>query len=684
MNTPFRTPGVPGLLTDDALAEQMKQFTQAQNAQAQAAPPPDAAVEFADRIQSEYLSAPARRIKTLAPAAGPLGPLISGLASSTAKSQASGPPTRDETFGGRVAMNPFVSLMQGGALNAAGTLTDGEAQVEAQAKFEQAQKDEAAVLKSRDELIARQEAERQQTSFGGLGAEVDEDARREALAQMDLNVAEAQAETKTRKEGLTDRTKQPTQTWWLSAIQGGMRSFAQTPVTAAKAPISAWEGVSAALTGQSWEKSDLREWVDKVDKALTQILPGDKTRSKEFVDQLGQGSGSMAAYMMAGYISTVVGLPSAAFGFAVGAQSQLEDAEQHDGVGLQKYLSFLLGGAFGTTDMFTINRMFMRAEQATGGMVSRMFRNAAAGSGEEFLQEFVQSFGTDVVARWLYDENRDIDIKSYVQQGLVGAVIGGAAGTSASVAGQAGLTPDQIAAQNIPDAEKTSIVERVLAGLQSDFEAEVGVQEEADIGVDQPLAKTASAADVVQGPGGSIPVNEAGQFDLRHWSSTALEEIDPAKRGTGPLKGAERARLVGDDAVDRSYYGAGRELTAEGAADQAELAQRVVELIRGARGLGGDAGKALVVRDVLLQRLAQVAKLDLELPLLRREVAEAAALDGDEPRGRQLPVLRSGLLPASGPRVPAQRGFRGAAPLRPPCGPGYARAATRSPRRPRR
>ncbi len=50
-------------------------------------------------------------------------------------------------------------------------------------------------------------------------------------------------------------------------------------------------------------------------------------------------------------------------------------------------------------------------------------------------------------------------------------------------------------------------------------------------------------AGVRRGPGGTIPVRADGKLEITHWSSSALDVIDPAKRGTGPLRGAERQRL---------------------------------------------------------------------------------------------------------------------------------------------
>lgn len=72
---------------------------------------------------------------------------------------------------------------------------------------------------------------------------------------------------------------------------------------------------------------------------------------------------------------------------------------------------------------------------------------------------------------------------------------------------------------------------------------------------------------VFRGRGGSIPVNAAGRLEIRHFSHRQLDEIDPAARGTGPLKGVERGRLgprpaegepADPNVVDRAYFGTGK------------------------------------------------------------------------------------------------------------------------------
>src|SRR5690606_25858903 len=70
-----------------------------------------------------------------------------------------------------------------------------------------------------------------------------------------------------------------------------------------------------------------------------------------------------------------------------------------------------------------------------------------ASSLEEFLQEFGQNVGNDLVAKWLYDANRDIDWKGALEQGVVGGITGGLAGAATSALAESGVLPELSAAR---------------------------------------------------------------------------------------------------------------------------------------------------------------------------------------------------------------------------------------------
>ncbi|MFZ1704832.1 MAG: hypothetical protein WAT79_10840, partial [Saprospiraceae bacterium] len=68
---------VPGLLGDDALREQLKQFANEKNIEQAAAPLPSGAVEMADKVQRDFLSQPGSVLSMAAAVApAPFSPLL--------------------------------------------------------------------------------------------------------------------------------------------------------------------------------------------------------------------------------------------------------------------------------------------------------------------------------------------------------------------------------------------------------------------------------------------------------------------------------------------------------------------------------------------------------------------------------------------------------------------------------
>lgn len=610
MTSPFQPKriNIPGVLSDDALQEQLKQFASGKNALQAAAPPPNSAVEFSSKIQNDFLSKPTALARTAAPFAGPLGPLISGAASAydaglpQRSAQTEAVDVRSDILSegltsSRLArdlvLGPIAGeLAEGGILNSLGQLDTPEArQAEAERREVDAKANEAVVndqAAMRAQLRGMTDLDAAWLGLPTAPGGIDNETR-DMLEAADQQIVKA-AETKTKDAtaAVSDPAKQPTQKWWLDAMQRGARGSADVPISMLKAPAIAWELTTGRfLNGGDIEKSSARAWVDVVDQTLTKMLPGDKTRAKDLVSQLGAGTGSMLGFMMTGYIGAAIGLPATTAtriaGAATGAVSQYEDAELHNAVGLQKYMAFLLGGAMGISEAWPINNMMFRANSATGGAVQRMLTKTAAGSMEEFIQEMGQAFGADVIAKWTYDAGREYDLQSYLKQGVVGAITGGLGGAAGAALNEAGVTgqPPLAPITSIPDpfaqeALLTSAMDEVQAqidalpgmadaAVQTDAEALVGDAPIEYVQVlDEPLANMAGNVPkpaAVKGPGGTIPVREDGKFEATHWSRQPLDLIDPAKRGTGPLKGVERQRLGAPGAdpnvVDRSYLGVG-------------------------------------------------------------------------------------------------------------------------------
>lgn len=600
MNQPFRPKKiqVPGLLSDDALQEQLKQFADVKNAQQDAAPPPSSAVDFSARIQSEYLDSPMRAATQSASVLlpGPLGPLTNILSSGVSGLATQAGPQRSERLQGqdraidlrssylqdmldaaggagrRGLLGPVVGeFAEGGIFSHLGTLNEEEQQVEAERRAADARDREAAFktrAAMREQLRGLSDEDAAALGLPVPPAPTDQETLQEQSAQDAARVEAAEKTTEDAEAAVADKAKQPTQTWWLDAVQRGGKSAADVPVSALKYGPIAWElTVGRVLNGGDIERSDVRAWVDTVDQTLTKMLPGDKARAKDFVSELSAGGGSMLAYMLAGFVGGAIGLPAGAattmLGAAGGGVRQFEDAEAFNAVGLQKYMALIMGTGLGATEALPINRMLLRADTATGGLVRRLLTNTAAGSMEEFLQELGQSVGEDVVAKWLYDESRDLDARKYLRQAAIGGITGGLAGASIETLSQSGVAPVKEGEEKLPanDAQRETVALTAIDLVQSRIDQIEGMPDvEAALDAETTMAQIEPAApqpSAVMTAGGTIPVDQNGQLTLSHWSSNALEVIDPAKRGTGPLRGVERSRLFGENAVDRSYYGVG-------------------------------------------------------------------------------------------------------------------------------
>ena len=594
MNSPFQPKklNVPGLMGDDALNESLKQFSAAGNATQSAAPPPTSAVDMVDRIQKEYLDKPTPSIRGAAAALpGPLGVLASGIGDvATAAPPGPAPvdpqqravdvrsnilsdaasaipsPLRDLVLG------PVAGeLAPGGVINELGTLsTPEERQAEAEKRAADAQQTEAAV---RDHAAVRAKLRgMSDEDAAALGLPVapggtPPEAKAEGVKTDTNIIAEAAKKNQEAIAATKDPAKQPTQKWWLDAAQAGVKGAAQMGTGGASGLLEWGEMLRDAsgigkLTGGG--RSDLRAWVDTVDATLNKMLPGDKARSQDFVHQLAQGGGSMAGFLIAGYVGAALKVPVAAstaiMGAATQGDQQFKDAEQLGATTVQKYLALIAGSGIGLSEAIPIDRMFMRANVATGGAVARWIKSTAAGSIQEFLQEFGQAVGQDVSARLLYDENRKMDVKSWLLQGAIGGITGGLADAAVHVMHQTGASPHPADPNYTPD-QMQAIAQQVFDNLQSSIDS-LTAGHEAQVAAEQPLANVVppepnAPQQVVQGPGGTIPVNANGQFEAHHDSAQQLDVIDPARRGTGPLRGGERARLFGPDAVDRSYFGVG-------------------------------------------------------------------------------------------------------------------------------
>jgi hypothetical protein len=447
---------VPGILSDQGLAVQLRTFGEQQIKQNKAAPPPDSAVDFSNAVAAEALKPqPGMRL----PPARTSGVELSAGERST---------KQGKDMAAAVQSIPGISQISE-AIVGAGTLTPEQQVSEQQAIIDEMKQEEQTV---KDAQALGQDM--QTARFGeppdwqNLTPEQLKFEQERVKAQLLKPALEARANV------LEAETTLPTQAWWLNFGQVATRSAAQMGVGTLRAPLDFWDTAAAIAAGEEEvTKSEFSVWMDGVDKALTNMLPGDKARSKQFVTELAGGTGSMVGFLITGWVGRAVGLPAGVTTGIVGASAEADamyqDADGFSATATQKMIALFLGAGLGATEAIPIDRAFMRADVATGGAIRNLLANTSATSLEEFIQEASQTIGEDLIAKYGagYDPNREVDLFKAAEAGLIGAITGAAAGAATTMLPN-GQEMDPIA---LDETQQTEMVDAALDAEAARFDA---------------------------------------------------------------------------------------------------------------------------------------------------------------------------------------------------------------------
>lgn len=291
------------------------------------------------------------------------------------------------------------------------------------------------------------------------------------------------------------------------------------------------------------------------------------------------GTGKLSSFLAA----AGAGVPISADGFYRAAIADGASKEQAE-------LAMLMGMAVGTSEGLPIERMLGRAQKlkdlakyAKAGKGQRAYqtlvrvtRNAAAGTVEEGLQEGFQTFGENLSARLLYDENRDLFegvMEAAQTGGLLGSVFSGMASANGwsqaqidayqaaeSEADRAKAAADLLGydVENMPDSGQTATQRRMDARQEA---------ESAERGVQDATTTDANAQALPQGDTGLTDAQQRGLEDARDTRTTAQETqdatTDPAAQaqdnpqpdrveGLEPDAGDEAARPVEQAGTDEA------------------------------------------------------------------------------------------------------------------------------------
>lgn len=239
------------------------------------------------------------------------------------------------------------------------------------------------------------------------------------------------------EDQLAGRAPLPTQTTLRNAVDTSVKTFLNTGPDVLKAG-----GIAAGAIPGIPEENVATRLADDAEESIRQAFPGDDTQTETFVSTLAAGGGSMAGFLVGNVVAKgaakLVGASSRTAGFvgsagtgaAVSGTGGYEDAQRHGAGALARYTSFLLNAGLGTTEALPIDRFFGRLNVQSQGRISAILSDTKAQSLEEFTQEVVQSLGSDVVARAVYDADREVGGPDVLLNGIVGGILGGSMGAA--------------------------------------------------------------------------------------------------------------------------------------------------------------------------------------------------------------------------------------------------------------
>lgn len=190
---------------------------------------------------------------------------------------------------------------------------------------------------------------------------------------------------------------------------------------------------------EAWDSENnrtLRWFSDRMNAAIDQIAPNDPARDDQFMSQLGGATGSLLGF----YVAGAARIPVWAAGAASQGSIQHEQAIYADAGA--RYWQLIFGLGLGASEAIPVDRAFRRMSDVFGPeRFAQVLANSSASSMEEFIQEFSQSAGEDLLLRygfggWLGadagDPTREISFAQWLRQGGLGAITGAAGGMATS------------------------------------------------------------------------------------------------------------------------------------------------------------------------------------------------------------------------------------------------------------
>lgn len=168
-----------------------------------------------------------------------------------------------------------------------------------------------------------------------------------------------------------------------------------------------------------------------IDKLAKQLFPANPELQKNFVvGVVPRALGSMTGFLGGAAVGAIAKAPlttGGMLGAQVGGAEQYEDATKHGASDEVKQKAFWLGSAVGVSEIAPVGALLNRFNKATRGGFFKVLKEGGVTAAQEFVQEYFQQTGNNIIAQQLYDENRSW-LGGTLESGSAGGVSGGITG----------------------------------------------------------------------------------------------------------------------------------------------------------------------------------------------------------------------------------------------------------------
>lgn len=232
---------------------------------------------------------------------------------------------------------------------------------------------------------------------------------------------------------------------------------------------------------------------------------------------------------------------------SMGAQEFVEqEARDPDNEGKQ-WAAMLGGLALGATEMVPVSRMLTRINQRSGGQLKKLMVDRVLDGGEEAIQEMFQTLGSNAIAKFIGEEDRDL-AEGVLRAGAAGGAVAlftGIAGSRVNKAlGRRGeaARPDFTSVDTATPGGVRDLDLNVPRG--TDTGADPRSVDSAPVGSLPELRETGGEPEVDEFGGTRIPVPKASQGRTDKDANAAAVRAKNKERLLTPLSAEQEAQAM--------------------------------------------------------------------------------------------------------------------------------------------